>query len=243
MSRGASLSVGRAGVGITIPKSSALPWNAGWTVKDSDFCCGSQVISARCDGCVTSRSSAAKYEHAAQASAAISALSSAAHLASLFMVMSSRGGRAAWYRPAGSIAEEGASHDAVALRARRWEPPALQAPAQARLDLRLWLAAARHPDAERVYFRNQWGPDMNPKGTTTGQGWRAEDPAEPCVSCRFGRLLHGRDRQRRGGLEERRARAELPRRPALLLPGLECDVEQLAELLQRGGAEEAGEHS
>src|SRR3954466_1691166 len=114
MSRGASLSVGRAGVGITIPKSSALPWKAGWTVKDSDFCCGSQVISARWEGCVTSRSSAAKYEHAAQASTAISAPSNAAHLVSLFMVMSSLGGEDAMVpprRPQRSGEQQDEEHD------------------------------------------------------------------------------------------------------------------------------------
>jgi hypothetical protein len=59
-SRGISSSLGLDGVGITIPKSSALPSNFGWTVKDSIFSLGTQVMNAFCPGCRMSLSFAAK---------------------------------------------------------------------------------------------------------------------------------------------------------------------------------------
>jgi hypothetical protein len=37
----------------------------------------------------------------------------------------------------------------------------------------------------RVYFRNQWGPDMSPTGATTAQGWRVEDPASGVYSMSY----------------------------------------------------------
>src|SRR6202171_5609056 len=45
-SRGISCSLGWAGVGMTMPKSWALPSNLGWTVKVSTFSAGSQVRNA-----------------------------------------------------------------------------------------------------------------------------------------------------------------------------------------------------
>ena len=59
-SRGISSSFGFAGVGITIPKSSALPSNLGWTVKVSTFSSGLQVMNTFCAGCRMSLSFAVK---------------------------------------------------------------------------------------------------------------------------------------------------------------------------------------
>jgi hypothetical protein len=59
-SRGISWSLGWAGVGMTMPKSRALPSNLGCTVKDSSRRCGSQVIKTYCAGCRMSWSFAEK---------------------------------------------------------------------------------------------------------------------------------------------------------------------------------------
>ena len=59
-SRGISSSFGLAGVGMTMPKSAALPSNFGCTVKVSTFSLSSQVRNAFCAGCRMSLSFAAK---------------------------------------------------------------------------------------------------------------------------------------------------------------------------------------
>ena len=59
-SRGISSSFGRLGVGMTMPKSLALPSNRGCTVNDSTSSAGSHVTNAFWAGCSTSASFAAK---------------------------------------------------------------------------------------------------------------------------------------------------------------------------------------
>ena len=59
-SRGISSSLGRPGVGITMPKSWALPSNFGWTVNVSTVSTGSQVMNAFWAGWRTSLSLAEK---------------------------------------------------------------------------------------------------------------------------------------------------------------------------------------
>src|SRR5262249_34944673 len=59
-SRGISSSFGLLGVGMTMPKSAALPSNLGCTVKDSTFSFGSQVMKAFWAGCKMSASLAEK---------------------------------------------------------------------------------------------------------------------------------------------------------------------------------------
>src|SRR5262249_29165409 len=59
-SLGISCSLGLDGVGMTMPKSSALPSNLGCTVNVSCFFCGSQVRNAFCAGCRMSASLAEK---------------------------------------------------------------------------------------------------------------------------------------------------------------------------------------
>jgi hypothetical protein len=59
-SRGISSSFGLLGVGMTMPKSRALPSNFGCTVNDSTFSTGSQVRNTFCAGCRMSLSFAEK---------------------------------------------------------------------------------------------------------------------------------------------------------------------------------------
>ena len=59
-SRGISCSFGWLGVGMTMPKSRALPSNFGCTVNVSTFASGSQVINAFCAGWAMSASFAEK---------------------------------------------------------------------------------------------------------------------------------------------------------------------------------------
>src|SRR5439155_18700068 len=76
-SRGISSSLGLAGVGMTMPKSSALPSNFGCTVKLSTFSLSSQVMNTFCAGCKMSLSLALKYQHAAFANGACTKASTA----------------------------------------------------------------------------------------------------------------------------------------------------------------------
>ena len=59
-SRGISWSLGWLGVGMTMPKSRALPSNFGCTVKLSCCVCGSHVMNTFCAGCKMSASFAEK---------------------------------------------------------------------------------------------------------------------------------------------------------------------------------------